>query len=84
MQKADGAALRIVGAERVRANEFREPRRLMNRGRPGRPHFMEHHGNIALRQLPSRLAAGETAANDMNWPQSIHRFHRVIRHYTTM
>jgi hypothetical protein len=56
----------------------------MNRGRAGRPHFMEHYGNIALRQLPSRFAAGETAANDMNWPQSIHRFHWPIRHYTTM
>jgi hypothetical protein len=45
----------------------------MHRGRANRAHFMKHHGNAAPRQLPSRLAAGKTAADDMNWPQSVHR-----------
>jgi hypothetical protein len=51
----------------------------MHRSGANWPHFMEHHGNAVPRQLPGGLAAGKTAADDMNWPQSVHRSVELVR-----
>ena len=66
VQEADGAALRVVGAERVRANELGEISRLVHCGRAQRPHFVQHHGHAAARELPGRLRTGEAAADNVN------------------
>jgi hypothetical protein len=51
----------------------------MNRGRTNGAHLVQDDGDAASRQLPSRLAAGKTAADDMygqdmNQLQFIHHF----------
>ena len=66
VQEADGAAVRIIGAERVRADEFGELPGFMRGGRAHRAHLVQHHGHAAARDLPGSLGAGEAAADDMN------------------
>ncbi len=66
MQQADGAALGVVGAERVRADQLGELSGLVRGGRALRPHFVQHHRHAAARKLPGGLGTGEAAADDMN------------------
>jgi hypothetical protein len=40
-------------------------------GRARGPHFVQHHGHAAVRNLPRRLGTGEAAANDVDWPQRL-------------
>ena len=59
VQEADGAGLGIVGAERVRADEFGEVAGLVRRGRAYRAHFVQHDGHAAASDLPGGFGAGE-------------------------
>ena len=66
MQQTDGVVLTVVGAERIRADEFGERGGLVGRGRAHRAHLVQHDRDAALRDLPSGLAACQAAADDMN------------------
>src|SRR6185437_15148587 len=66
MQKPDGACFRIVCAEGIRADEFREIAALMNRSRHKRPHLMKDYADALTRDLPGSLGTGETGADDVN------------------
>ena len=63
----------VVGAEGIRADEFGEPAGAMGCGLGERPHLMQDHGNAGRGDLPSRFAAGESAADDMNGQGVRHR-----------
>ena len=67
MQEADRIGLPVVGAERVGADQLGQRVGLMGLGRPDRPHLVEHDRHALLRELPGRLAAGEPAADDVNF-----------------
>ena len=64
VQEAHSVALGIVGAERVGADQLREPVRDVGFGGAHRPHLPELDRHAAPRDLPRRLAAGEAAADD--------------------
>ena len=49
MQEADGTALRVVRAERVRTNELGQLRGLVDRGRASGAHFVQHDRNTPAR-----------------------------------
>ena len=65
VEQPDGAAVRVVGAERVRADELGE-RRLVRGGRAHRAHLMQHHRHAAARDLPGGLGPREAAADHVN------------------
>ena len=76
VQEAHGVALGIVGAERVGADQLREPVRYVRLGGAHRPHLPELDRSAAAGDLPRRLAAGEAAADDADWlvyPDACHR-----------
>ena len=66
VQQADGVVVRVVGAERVRADELGEAVGLVRGGRAQRPHLVQHDRHAGLRELPGGLRAGEAAADDMD------------------
>ena len=66
MQQTDRIVLVVIRAEGIGAHEFSEARGAMGRGILVRAHFVEDDGNAAVGDLPNRLAACETAANDVN------------------
>ena len=66
MQEADGAAVRVVGAERIRADELGELPGLVRGSRTHRPHLVQHHGHATARDLPGGLGTGEAAADDVD------------------
>ena len=66
MQKADGAAIGIVGTERIGAHQFGELSSLVGGSRASGAHFVQHHGHAAARKLPSGLGTRQAAAHDMN------------------
>ncbi len=66
MQQADGVGLPLVGAERVGADELCERVGLMRLGLLDRAHLVERDRHALLHELPSRLASGETAADDVH------------------
>ena len=66
MQQADGAGVRIVGAERVGTYQFAELTARVRRGHSPRPHLMQHDRDPAVRHLPSGFAAGEATADDVH------------------
>ena len=65
LQEADGV-IELVAAERVGADELGEPIGLVDRGRPHRPHLVEHHAHAERRRLPGGFGAGEPAADDVD------------------
>ena len=69
VQQPDGIARPIVRAERVGADELGKCAGLMRLGPPERAHLVQHHRHAGGRKLPSGLAPGKAAADDM------HRFH---------
>jgi hypothetical protein len=79
VKKADGAALRVVRAERVRTNELGQLRGLVDRGRANGAHFVQDGGNAAARQLPSGLAAGKAAPDDVNRAHFLCHFGKLSR-----
>ncbi len=66
VQQADGVVFGVVGAERVRADEFREAVGLVRFGLARRAHFVQHHGDAAAGDLPGGFGTGEAAADHMN------------------
>ena len=66
MEEADGAAVRVIGAERVRADELGELPRFMHGSRTHRAHLMQHHGHAATRDLPGSLGTGKAAADHVD------------------
>ncbi len=77
-----GASLHAAGRRRSPARR-RSGTSSNRRARPiarscarrssARPHFMQHHGHAAARDLPGGLAARKAAANDMNRLKIVHR-----------
>ena len=63
---ADRVVQRVVGAERIGADELGEALGAVRFGAAQRAHFVQDDGNVGLGDLPSRLAAGEAAADDVN------------------
>ena len=66
VQQADRVVLAVIGAERVRADELGEAVGLVDRGRAPGPHLVQHDGHAAGGDLPSGLAPGKAAADDMD------------------
>ena len=66
MQQADRVVLLVVGAERIRADQFGIAVGLVRGGRAQRPHLMQRDRHAGLRELPGSLGAGEAAADDMD------------------
>ena len=67
MKEADGVPVAIIGAEAVRADEFRQAVGLVGRGRlAAAAHFREAHLEPSPRKLPRCLASGEAAADDLD------------------
>ena len=66
MQQADRVVVLVVGAERVRADQFGKAVGLVGGRLPQRPHLVQRHRHAGLRQLPGGLRAGQAAADDMD------------------
>ena len=66
VKEADGAAVGVVGAERVRADQLGELPGLVHGSRAHRAHLMQHHGHAAARDLPGGLGTRKAAANHVN------------------
>ena len=63
---ADRVVQRVVGTERIGADELGEALGAVRFGAAQRAHFVQDDGDVGLGDLPSRLAAGEPAADDVN------------------
>jgi hypothetical protein len=66
VQHTDSIRLGIVGAEAVGTDKLGQMIGMVCIGFPYRPHFVKNDANAALRDLKGGLAAGKSAANDMN------------------
>ena len=66
MQQTDGIVIAIVGAKRIRTDQFGALLGAMGIGGARRAHFMEDDRHAVRGQLPGRLAAGQTGADDVN------------------
>jgi hypothetical protein len=77
MQEPDGTRLRVIGAERVGADQLGEFCRFVRGRGPRWPHFVENDRHTATRDLPGGLGTRETAAYDMNRTQSIHHIAQI-------
>ena len=66
MQQADRVVVFVVGAERVRADQFGKAVGLVGRRLPLRPHLVQRHRHARLRELPGGLRARQSAADDMD------------------
>ena len=62
-QQSDGV-IELVATERVGADQFGETVGFVDRGRPDRPHFVQHHRHAGRSSLPGGFGAGQTAADD--------------------
>ena len=71
VQKSDGARLRVVGAERIGANELGEVSGLMRCGRAHRPHFVHYNRHAPARDLPGGFGTGKAAADHVNGCKSV-------------
>jgi hypothetical protein len=65
VQQADRAGHGAVRPERIRADQFAQPARLVRGRHASGPHLVQHDRNVAGRQLPGGFAAGEAAADDV-------------------
>ena len=66
VQQADRVGGRVVGAERVGADELGQAVRLVRLGGAHGPHLVQHDGDAGLRDLPGGLRAREAAADDVD------------------
>jgi hypothetical protein len=71
VQKADGAPLRVVGAEGIGANKLGELPGFVGRGRKHRAHFVQHDRHTTARDLPGGLRPRKTSADHVNGCESI-------------
>ena len=60
---------RIVGAERVGADELGQAVGLVGVGAAHRAHLVQDDGHAGLGDLPGGFRAGEPAADDVNWAE---------------
>ena len=65
MEQADGVGLRIVGAERVGADELGEAVRLVDGRAALRAHLVKNDRATGLGKLPGGLASRQTGSDDM-------------------
>jgi hypothetical protein len=79
MEKTNGAALRVVRAERIRANQLGQLRGLMDSRRTGGTHFVQDDGNTSARHLPNGFAAGKPASDNVNRAHSFRHFGKLGR-----
>ena len=68
-EQADGI-VEFVAAERIAADQLREPIRLVDFSRPHRPHLVDGDRNAEPRGLPGGFAPGQTAADNVDWAYS--------------
>jgi hypothetical protein len=66
MEHADSICLGIVGAKRIRADEFGQIRRTMGGRCAFGAHFVQNNRDPSSGDLPGRFRAGEAPANDMD------------------
>jgi hypothetical protein len=66
MQQPHRVVLRIIRTERIGAHELGQSRSLVRGCCAQRAHLVQHHRHAAPDDLPSRLAAGQAAADDVN------------------
>ena len=66
MQQANRIVVRVIGAETVGTDQFRQTVGVMRVCSLDRAHFMQNDRHPGPGQLPSRLRPGETAADDVN------------------
>jgi hypothetical protein len=66
VQQAHGVGIFIVRAERIGAHELGKARRLVRLGHAYGPHLVQNGGHTGTGDLPSGLAAGKTAADDVD------------------
>ena len=66
VKQPDGVRLRIVGAERIGADQLSEILGLVRRRRHRRPHLVQHDRHAGFGELPGGLRAGKSAADDVN------------------
>src|SRR5262245_9916451 len=66
VQQSDRVRASIVGAEGIGADELGQGVGLVGFGHPGRAHFVQDDAHPGAGDLPGSLAAGESAADDMN------------------
>jgi hypothetical protein len=66
MDDADGIVLGIVGAERIRTDEFGEAFGPVRVGAARGTHFVKNATGAGFGDLPGGFAAGEAAADDVN------------------
>ncbi len=74
VEQADGVGLAVVGTEGIGADQLGQLVGLVRLGAPIRPHLVEDDGHAAARDLPRRLRAGQTAADDVNGSAAHWRF----------
>ena len=72
MQQPDRVVLPIVRPERIRTDEFREAIRLMRVRHALGPHFVQHDGHAARRDLMGRLGTRKTGPDDMDRRKKSH------------
>ena len=56
----------LVRFQRIAAHQFRKSIRLVRRRRPDGPHFVEHHRDARISDLPRRFRPSQTAADYMD------------------
>jgi hypothetical protein len=66
VKQPDGVVQRVVGAEGVGADQLGEPIGLVRVGAAHGPHLVQDHRHAASGELPGGLAAGESAADDVD------------------
>ena len=67
LEEPDGV-IELVAAERVAADQLRQPIGLVDQRRPDRTHLVQDHRHAARRDLPRGFGTGETTANDVGLP----------------
>ncbi len=85
VQEADRIVLPIVGAERIRADEFSETIGFVGFGRARGAHFMKDDGNAGARDLMRGFRACKASSDNMNggsissYAQRFHSFRIISR-----
>ena len=72
LEQPDGV-IELVAAERVAAHQLGELVGLVHVGAAHRPHLVDDHRDAERGRLPRRLAAGQTAADDVDACQHLGR-----------
>jgi hypothetical protein len=79
MQEADSVELPVVGAERVRADQFGQVAALVGGRSAAGAHLVQDDVGAGLGRLPGRLGTGQAAADDMDGVKGHGRLVRAVR-----